>query len=284
MALPFARYTGQTLNQALNVPALGAKVDVYLANTLVHAVIFSDAAGEFEIGNPLTSDLTTGVFSFCAANGLYDITITPVAGTGTPYTIAAAQLLYGVGPVGQFLVATTTFPHAQILTWPSQTNGLTLVPAPGAGLTVVPLLVRAVMDTRGGAYTNIDTGATPNTGAYLDVHTLDWTHSLFSALVNGYGAGTDNTDALGVTDFLGVVGQQLWSVLPFAAGTDPFNGASQAFFAGGWGVVGNPTVIPWTAAQNQPLIAFLTNGALGNLTGGAPANSVTFTVAYLLLP
>ena len=282
MALPLARYSGVTVNVGANAYLLvapSAVVTVYIAGTLVPASLFSDSGGAHPLANPFTSDSVTGAFTFCAGNGLYDITVT---GVGVPpYTIPAVQLVYLAPPVGQILVSTTTFPHAQILTLP--TTAWTILSAPGAGLTIVPLFIRVVADTRFGAYTNIDPGTTPNTGGQVSVHTADWTRDTFTALTNGYAGGTGNTTETLISQWLGIVGQQLWTPIPYGQGVDPTTGALGAFFAQGWGLLGDPTIIPAASAQNQALVLALTNGALGNLTGGGLGNSLTATVAYLIL-
>lgn len=278
MTLP--RYTGVTVQTTTNAPAPAATVTVYQHNTNIPADLFSDEAGTTPLANPLTSDAVTGIFTFCVANGLYDLTVTGVA--LTPYTIPGVQLVYQGAPVGQLFIISSTFTHADLLAWP--TTPLTLVAAPGVGRTLVPLVARLVVDTTAAPYANIDPGTVPSTGATINIHTVDWSYDLFSYLVNGYAGGTlVNTGQTLVTQFLGGAGQQRWQPLPFAAGKDPADGATTPFFVAGWGLLGDPTIADATAAQNQALVAAFSNGALGNLTGGDPANGLTATVAYLVL-
>lgn len=284
MALPLARYTGVAVTVGAGSALLvapGATVTVYQSGTLVPATLFSDSAGLSPLSNPFVADGLTGTFSFCVGNGLYDLT---VVGVGSPpYTIPAVQIVSVAPPVGQLLLATATFPHAQILTWP--TTALTLVAAPGAGLTIVPLHIRLVVDTRAGAYTNIDAGATPGTGGFIELFIANGVNDTFSYLTNGHAGGANDLGEALITAFLGAVGQQLWEPRRFGMPADPSTDSStNPFFNNGWGLLQDPTIGSWTAAQNQPFMADFTNGALGNLTGGAPANSLTATVAYLLLP
>ena len=282
MALPLARYTGVAVTVGAGSALLvapGATVTVYQSGTLVPATLFSDSASLSPLSNPFVADGLTGTFSFCVGNGLYDLT---VVGVGSPpYTIPAVQIVSVAPPVGQILLATVVVPHAQILTLP--TTPLTVLAAPGAGLTIVPLHARVVVDTRAGAYTNIDAGATSGTGSFLELAVAGGKDE-FSYLVNGFGGGTANTGQSLVTQFLGVVGQQLWEPVKYGVGKDPSDAATDPFFLQGWGLLQDPTIGAWTAKQNQPFQVFMGNGALGNLTGGAPANSLTATVAYLLLP
>jgi hypothetical protein len=73
-------------------PAAGAAITVYLQGTLTLAAIFSDNLGTpTALANPTTAASLTGYFRFYAADGRYDVLVTPTGG-GTPYTLADVLL------------------------------------------------------------------------------------------------------------------------------------------------------------------------------------------------
>jgi len=257
MTLP--RYTGVTVQTTTNAPAPTATVTVYLHNTNDKADLFSDEAGATPLANPLTSDAVTGLFTFCVANGLYDLTVTGL--TVTPYTIPGVQLVYLGAPVGQVFLSTTVLTHAQILALP--TTRLTLVAALGAGTVLSPLYAQ-LRTTVAAPYTNIDPAAVFSI-AYPDSNDTD----AFAYLPNDAAITNGSTTLL--SDFL-AAGQALVRLVPFMKTENVHQ----------WGPV--PVVYaPASNLDNQPFQTFCDNGALGNFTGGDPSDTLTITTAYLVL-
>lgn len=69
-------------------PAPLATVAVRLAGTDTLAPLFSDnAESPTPKVNPFTAATDTGIFAFYAANGRYDITVTPAPGEGDAYSL-----------------------------------------------------------------------------------------------------------------------------------------------------------------------------------------------------
>jgi hypothetical protein len=82
---PLARYTDWARNIATGVPAGGATIAVRDHATDTLSVLYAADGVTLQV-NPFTAHATTGVYSWSAANGRYDETVTPVTGEGTPYT------------------------------------------------------------------------------------------------------------------------------------------------------------------------------------------------------
>lgn len=267
MTLP--RYTGVTVQTTTNAPAPAATVTVNLHNTSTPADLFSDEAGSSPLANPLTSDAVTGLFTFCVANGLYDITVTGVA--LTPYTIPGVQLIYQGAPVTSLLVNETVLSNTAILQAP--TTDASLLPAPGVGFRYRPFGLSFLLTATAGAYTNISTD-------YADLHialgSSSGPNAVYPIMVN------DNSTSPVLADLSGAFGAAvatLWDVnFPglYAVGPAAFGNINYVL------PNVNPRLSPlqW---DNQPLVFGMVNG-LGNLTGGDPTNTLRIRTYYLIEP
>lgn len=257
MTLP--RYTGVTVQTATNAPAPAATVTVNLHNTSTPADLFSDEGGATPLANPLTSDAVTGLFTFCVANGLYDLTVTGVA--LTPYTIPGVQLVYQGAPVGQLLIQPFTLQHADILALP--TTPFTLVAAQGPGSILLP--IRGLLTTSFVApYTNI------NAGAFLSIAlgVFPATNVPFNFIPND--ASIVAGSPTGFSDLFASTTPKRQDLVPWAntEGVDewgPLTGANAR-----------------TTVDNQPLIMAVDNQGNGALTGGDPSNTLSGFIAYLI--
>lgn len=233
---------------------------------------FSAAAGITQ----LTGDVTAGPGSGAQAATIANDAVTfakmqniatqrligrNTAGTGNPEEVSAAQVLGWLG-AATVLTATVTLTDTQIKGLPTATY-VELVPAPGAGFMVVPLMLRA--------YAKIVTPYTGiNADAYANPHTADWSYDVMSYLTNGNGTGLTL-----LSDFLGVAGTNIWQPLVYAFGS----GAYGVSFTTDWGLVNRIQDI--APAVNQPFIVFFDNvGA--DFTGGAAGNELTFVFRYLI--
>jgi len=255
------RYTGVTVQTTTNAPAPAATVTVTLHNTSVPADLFSDENGATPLANPLTSDAVTGLFTFCVANGLYDITVTGL--TVTPYTIPGVQLVYLGAPVGQLFLATVTLTDAQIKALP--TTSVTLVAAPGVGQIILPL--RGLLTTSFVApYTNINAA-----GAFLSIAlgVFPATNVPFSFIPND--AAIVAGSPTGFSDLFTSTTPKRQDLVPWAN----TEGVDQ------WGPITGANAR--TTVDNQPLVIGVDNQGDGDLTGGDPANTLTVTGYYLIL-
>jgi len=85
------RYSGTTVVLQTGAIQPGATVTVYETGTLTPAAIFSDATGLTAQANPFTSSALSAMFSFCAADGVYDLLIEKAG--YTPYGISQITLI-----------------------------------------------------------------------------------------------------------------------------------------------------------------------------------------------
>jgi hypothetical protein len=69
------------------VPAGLATVSVKVHGTDTLATLYGDT-GVTPRANPFTAAADTGIFGWYAANGRYDMTVTPAAGDGDAYTVS----------------------------------------------------------------------------------------------------------------------------------------------------------------------------------------------------
>lgn len=84
-------YTARAVVDETNAAQPGSTVTVYDTGTLNLSALFEDAAAVTPLANPFTLGDTTNLFTFFAADGVYDVTISKVG--ATTYTIPAVQLL-----------------------------------------------------------------------------------------------------------------------------------------------------------------------------------------------
>jgi hypothetical protein len=271
--------------------------DLKVLGTLgtVHTLLHGNAAGlpafsavdlTADVGNALPpANGGTGATSVPSngqlpiGNGTVYVPAALTAGAGISVTNGAGSVTIASQP--GIIKAVSIFTNAQILATP--TTALVVVPAQGAGTTIVPLYARFVMDTSAGAYTNIDPGTSSGTGGSWEFAIASGGTDVFSYLVNRFGGLTvDSTQTL-ITQFLGMVGKQLWEPRHYGAPKDPTDNTTGPYFFQGWGLLSDPTITPVTDSQNQPLILFVSNGALGNYTGGNAANTLTATVLYMVV-
>jgi hypothetical protein len=147
---------------------------------------------------------------------------------------------------------------ASILTSP--TTPVTILPAGGPNTIIVPLQMIAVVDTRGGAYTNIDAAA------------YGWVRYGSGAGVSNYLAD-DATLTPARAYFSGVFGTASQKFVPFRVWEDTVE-------TNQWGNLANF----WLESDsvNQPLEWVVDNGGSGDFTGGG-SNTMTWLVQYLTL-
>ncbi len=91
------RAFGFTRILTTGAPAPLASVQVNDAVTDAPATLYTDEDNDTLKSNPFTAD-ANGYWFFYAANGRYDVTITPVDDTGDAYTLPDVQL-YDTGDV-----------------------------------------------------------------------------------------------------------------------------------------------------------------------------------------
>jgi hypothetical protein len=102
------RFQDFARNTTTGAPASAAAITVKNAGTATLSTIYSDD-GVTPKANPFTAAVTTGYFTFYAADGLYDITVTPAGVVPPPaYTLSGVLLLTGTG--GTVLAADPSSP------------------------------------------------------------------------------------------------------------------------------------------------------------------------------
>lgn len=163
---------------------------------------------------------------------------------------ALGRFVPGSGGGGSSLLhqAVVTLTDAEIKASP--TTPIVVVAAQGADTIIIPVSVVAVLDSAGGAYTNLDvTGMR----AYLSIATSPLSTLYFELDLGAFGSAAADSVLLG--------GLAMSIVTSTAAGwTWPSDVATLA---------------------NVPLVLKMDNGGSGDLTGGDAANTLQITVAYL---
>lgn len=79
------RHTDWARNIETGVPAGLATVAVKIHGTNTLSAVYEDDGVTLKT-NPFVAAAATGVYAWCAGNGRYDETITPLEGEGEPYT------------------------------------------------------------------------------------------------------------------------------------------------------------------------------------------------------
>ena len=250
------RYTGITYTQRISAAAPldavlqpGSTVTVYQSGTEVPAQLFEDTGGQTEIPNPLTSDALTGAFTFCAANGLYDLTITKA--DLPSYTLPQILLNDTVGVVPR--VWPVSIAHAELLTL-TDTTPIQLVEAPGAGI---------VRTFQGGLLLGQFSagGYTIPAACYMGIAAL----SLDSALASAFLINDPDADIANVTALFGATPVRAW--------LSPYQQAPPS----GWGLVTETD--PLSAWENQPLSLWVNSDF--SISGGHADNRLTgFVFTY----
>lgn len=156
---------------------------------------------------------------------------------------------------------TTLLSHTQVAALPS--TSIQVVPAPGAGLMVLPITAVVFANTAGGAYTNIDPAA---------VLVVKYASGIYATTVIANDVLITNGSATGVTDLLGSTTPSMaWLSQTFGTeNVDEWDGLARVY--------------PTSGVENTALILTLDNGGSGNLTGGDPADSLTVVMRYVIVP
>lgn len=176
------------------------------------------------------------------------------SGTGSVY---ATNGVYSVvTDAARLLVETTTISNADILTLP--TTPVTIIPAPGPGVQVVPLTISVQGFFTDATYTNINTDAW--IFATYSGSGIPWSNFIANDAMLGYTF---------VTQFFG------GAVHRAAFQWAPFTLAEPIF---GWGNLG--LVNGDTYANDAVQLVFDNNGA-GNLTGGHANNHIVVHAYYV---
>lgn len=172
---------------------------------------------------------------------------------GTAVTLVETPL--GSGAVEQIVYSsTTTLTDAQIKALPTTGGGIQLVPAPGAGLAIMPLFALLLLDTTANYYDNIAATATLS---------VDRMNSLSESFM---GAGAPGS----VSGFLQAGAPYYTVLLPIQL--QPVVNTDQMYGSSG------------SSDDLQDAIKIrATNGAAGNLTQGHASNVMTVTVHYTIV-
>lgn len=194
----------------------------------------------------------TGV-GVTGATGVAGVVQSVVAGVGIEVddTDAANPI---VSAASGLLSATVTLDDDDIKALP--TTPIELVPAPGAGLMLLPQHVTILVNSLGGGYTNIDTDE--------------------AVLVVQDGGGEDRTNAIQNVSALGF--DQVSNILDSAAQKGAVLTGGTTEIAGD-----DQTATAFDFSDDEPLVLVLNNNAAGNLTGGNAANSMTVSVIYTVV-
>lgn len=148
-----------------------------------------------------------------------------------------------VGVAFNVMKATVVLTDAQIKALP--TTKVEIVPAPGVGKNIVPVMSYSILDAIAGVYTNID-GSAHYTQSFTDAGVL---HSTAFVVHSANFLGDNDANRPKIT------------LLPYAP-SDP-----DASYEYGY-------------SENKAISASVFNAAAGNLTGGNAANTLTVTVIY----
>ncbi len=171
--------------------------------------------------------------------------------------INGGRIQVGANQVADYVQQTTTLTDAQIKALP--TTPITLVAAPGAGLSIEPLFLVLYAKTSAGAYTNLDAAGYLGTDHSAGV---SWVPNDTSITA---GSATRLSDLLG-------------STTPHSVRLLPYQDTE------GTHAHGFVTVVTDTSFQlNAALHLTLENHASGNLTGGNAANTLQVTVIFRVL-
>lgn len=84
---PFELHSDWARNVDTGEPAGGAVIAVQDRGTNALSTLYAPDGVTLQT-NPFQADPDTGMYSWCAADGRYDETVIPLAGTGRPYTNA----------------------------------------------------------------------------------------------------------------------------------------------------------------------------------------------------
>lgn len=153
--------------------------------------------------------------------------------------------------------ATTVMNDATIKALPAAAFGFTsLVPAPGAGLRIIPIGIDLEANFVGG-YTNV------NADAFL-AGTVEQ-GVLMSAIANDSTIPISN-----FTTFMGAGQTQTW--LPALSTVELVNS---------WGSLGVVQSVTIASTLNQPMGIIVNNNGAGNFTGGNASNMLTMTPYYV---
>lgn len=297
------RYTGVSVVQATNVPLPGATITVFETGTLIAAAIFEDTSGSTGQANPFTSDLASGVFSFCAADGVYDIlvqktgypdyTIGQVAlnasGVGAQYFLGAAAagltearlpvdtatIAWNLATANQFKanvvdgaigVAQLAAGLATIKVWPVSIAHADILTSPTTPVIVVAAPGAGIRRTFLFALltNNFAAGAYTNVGADTYAY-FSHTGDEGTSLCSAYIPNGTSPALTQFTAFMGATVQEV-SLLPYQMALDA------------WGLTSN--IDARAALVNAPIYWTVT-GNTGNFTGGNAANTISgFILTY----
>ncbi len=158
--------------------------------------------------------------------------------------------------------AVVTLTDAQIKALP--TTPITLVAAPAGTEIIAPIMVSLRMNPAGGAYTNINTGATPGQSQWeLTTNSQDFGNSII------YNSTAESNTML--SDMLATTTPKIMVT------TSPWYNNESGFY----GLYGYPNLT--SSFVGQALQIKAVNTTNGNYTGGNAANTCIVTVLYIVL-